>query len=228
MIVKGMSDSEIIKELKSIDAIIKSRELGYVKKFRKELNSKAYKHNDVLAVREYVINWNRVLVCFQKIVLTDKLASLGISHIVLTEDNGAFLSFERKQGGLFFHHFTNHAIDRMRERTGLTLKEFFVNEFAIKAETTYHLTKYDKYGYDDSTYIMSIGRCFFIACIDGNKVVVKTTLDRDGIYTDQLMLYVDSKREAEKYADKLFDEGAEVLKGTGFKKTGDFIRAVCA
>ena len=98
MIVKGMSDSEILKELKSIDAIIKSRELGYVKKFRKELNSKAYKHNDVLAVREYVINWNRVLVCFQKIVLTDKLASLGISHIVLTEDNGAFLSFERKQG----------------------------------------------------------------------------------------------------------------------------------
>ena len=58
--------------------------------------------------------------------------------------------------------------------------------------------------------------------------MVKTTLDRDGIYTDQLMLYVDSKREAEKYADKLFDEGAEVLKGTGFKKTGDFIRAVCA
>ena len=55
-------------------------------KFEKQLKSKAYKHNDVLEVREYVINWNRVLVCFQKIVLTDKLASLGISHIVLTEE----------------------------------------------------------------------------------------------------------------------------------------------
>ena len=62
MIVKGMSDSEIIKELKSIDAIIKSRISGYLKKFGKKLKSKAYKNNDILGVEEYKINDNRVLV----------------------------------------------------------------------------------------------------------------------------------------------------------------------
>ena len=194
MIVKTMSDKEILKELKSIDVVLKSRISGHLKKFEKQLKSKAYKHNDVLEVREYVINWNKVLVCFQKLVHTDKLSSLSISHIVVTEDSGAFLLFEGERGSFFFHHFTNHAINRMRERTGLTLKDFFVNEFVIKAETTYHLSKYEKYGYDDSTYIMTIGRCFFIVCERDNNIVFKTVLDRDSIHKNQLMLYVTSKK----------------------------------
>lgn len=227
MIVKTMSDKEILKELKSIDVILKSRISGHLKKFEKQLKSKAYKHNDVLEVREYVINWNRVLVCFQKLVHTDKLSSLAISHIVLTEDNGAFLSFMNERGNYFFH-FTKHAIDRLWERTGLTLKDFFVNEFAIKAETTYHLTKSGEYGYDDSTYIMSIGRCFFVVCTEGDKIVVKTTLDRDNLYANQMELYVDSKRGAEKFADKVYESAADIIKGRRFKKTSDVISGICA
>ena len=228
MIVKTMSDKEILKELKSIDVILKSRISGHLKKFEKQLKSKAYKHNDVLEVREYVINWNKVLVCFQKLVHTDKLSSLSISHIVVTEDSGAFLLFEGERGSFFFHHFTNHAINRMRERTGLTLKDFFVNEYVIKADTTHHLTKYDEYGYDDSTYIMSIGRCFFIVCIDGNKIVVKTTLDSDSIYANQMMLYSDSKICAEKYADKKYEMDISRIKEIGVKKTSDVISGMCA
>lgn len=224
MIVKNMSDSEILKELKTIDTILKSRISGYLKKFEKKLKSNAYKHNDVLEVREYVINWNKVLVCFQKLVHTDKLSSLSISHIVVTEDSGAFLLFEGERGSFFFHHFTNHAINRMRERTGLTLKDFFVNEFVIKAETTYHLSKYEKYGYDDSTYIMTIGRCFFIVFTDGNKIVVKTTLDKDDIYANQQVLYIDSKRGAMEFADKVYENSVYMIKGTGLKKTSDLIK----
>lgn len=228
MIVKGMSDSEIIKELKSIDAIIKSRISGYLKKFGKKLKSKAYKNNDILGVEEYKINDNRVLVCFQKLVFTDKLSDLGISHIVITKDNGAFLSNKSVQGNFFFHHFTNHSIDRMWQRLGLTVKDFFVNEFVIEADTTHHLTKYDGYGYDDSTYIMSIGRCFFIVCTDDNKIVVKTSLDRDSIYANQMMLYSDSKICAEKYADKIYEMDISRIKESGVKKTSDVIRTICA
>ena len=70
MIVKTMSDNEIIKELKSIDAVLQSRGSGLLKKFGKKIKSKAYKHNDVLDVKEYEINGNRVLVCFQKMVIS--------------------------------------------------------------------------------------------------------------------------------------------------------------
>ena len=35
MIVKNMSDSEILKELKSIDVVLKSRISGHLKKFEK-------------------------------------------------------------------------------------------------------------------------------------------------------------------------------------------------
>ena len=130
--------------------------------------------------------------------------------------------------GNYFFHFTKHAIDRLWERTGLTLKDFFVNEFAVKAETTYHLTKSGEYGYDDSTYIMSIGRCFFVVCTEGDKIVVKTTLDRDNLYANQMELYVDSKRGAEKFADKVYESAADIIKGRRFKKTSDVISAMCA
>lgn len=228
MIVKNMSNSEIIKELKSIDAIIKSRISGYLKKFGKKLKSKAYKNNDILGVEEYEINYNRVLVCFQKLVSTDKFSGLGINHIVITKDNGAFISFRDRSGRFCFHHFTQHAVDRLWQRMRLTVKDFFVNEFVIKADTTHHLTKYDGYGYDDSTYIMSIGRCFFIVRTDDNKIVIKTTLDSDSIYANQMLLYSDSKICAEKYADKMYEMNISRIKGIGVKKTSDVIRAICA
>ncbi len=228
MIKKSMPNMAIIKELKSIDDIILSRCSGYMKKFAKKLKSNAYKHNDVLDVREYEINGNKVLVCFQKLVFTDKLSDLGVSKMVITEDNGAFIPSTDELGNFTFCHITNHAIDRMWQRMGLTVKDFFINEYVIKADTAHHLSKYDEYGYDDSTYIMSIGRCFFIVCIDGNKIVVKTTLDSDSIYANQMMLYSDSKICAEKYADKKYEMDISRIKEIGVKKTSEVIRAICA
>ena len=175
-----------------------------------------------------MINWNRVLVCFQKLAYTDKFLDVRVNYIVITEDNGAFLSFRNESGLFSFHHFTNHAIDRMWQRMGLTVKDFFINEYVIKADTAHHLSKYDEYGYDDSTYIMSVGRCFFIVCTDGNKIVVKTSLDRDSIYANQMMLYSDSKICAEKYADKKYEMDISRIKEIGVKKTSEVIRAICA
>lgn len=228
MIVKNMTDSEIVKELKSIEDTLNSRRKGYWKKFGKELKSKAYKHCDVLGEGKYVINGNKVLVCFQKLALTDKLCDLATNYIIITEDNGAFLSFRNKYGRFAFHHFTNHAIDRMWQRMGLTVRDFFVNEFVIKADTAHHLTKYDGYGYDDSTYVMSIGRCFFIVCIEGNRIVVKTTLDSNSIYANQMMLYEDSMRCAGEYADRMYERDIERLKGIGFKNVSNAVRAMRA
>jgi hypothetical protein len=223
-----MSDGEIIKELKFIEEVIGSRYSGYWKKFAKKLKSKVYKHKDVLGVGEYKINENKVLICFQKIVTTDELPYLWITHIVITEDNGAFLSFKNQYEHFAFHHFTNHAIERMWQRMGLTVKDFFINEYVIKADTTHHLTKYDEYGYDDSTYIMSIGRCFFIVGIDGDKIIVKTALDSDNIYENQMMLYSDSKICAEKYADRMYERDVDRIKGFGVKKVSNAIRAMFA
>ena len=227
MINKQTTDGEIRKELKSINATIKSRFAGYLKMFEKKLESKAYKHNDVLGVKEYVINGNKVIVCFQKFVVTNKFSNLWVTHIVVTEDNGAFITYENERGIVFFSHFTNHSIDRMQERTGLTLKDFFVNEFVINADTTLNFLEYGEYGYYDSTYIVSIGRCFFIVCKFDNKVEIVTTLDKDNLYSNQMRLYIDSKRGADKYADKMYEMAADSLKRTGFKKTSDFIK-MCA
>ena len=135
MIKKFMSQTEILNELKSIDANIKSHIPGYLKKFSQKLNSPEYGHNDVLSVREYWINGNKVIICFQKFVITDELPKLRITHIVVTEDNGAFIMCENEWDKFCFHHFSKHAIDRMWERTGLTLKKFFVNEFVKNANS---------------------------------------------------------------------------------------------
>ena len=223
-----MSDNEIIKELKSIDAVLMSRCSGYFKKFKKKLKSKAYKHNDVLDVKEYEINGNRVLVCFQKMVITDKLSDLTTCYLVLTEDYGAFSPNKDIRGNYSFYHITNHAIKRLQERLGLTIKDFFVNEYAIKADATCQPIKYNGYGYDDSTYIIAIGRCFFIVCERDNNIVFKTVLDRDSIYKNQLMLYVASKIIAEENTDIMYEMTAEDAKRMGVNKTNDFFRAMYA
>lgn len=228
MIVKSMSNSEIVKELKTIEDALISRNKGYWKKFGKELKSKAYKHCDVLGKGEYVINGNKVFVCFQKVVYTNKLYELVKNYIVLTEDNGAFISFRDGSGRFCFHHFTQHAVDRLWQRMRLTVKDFFVNEFVIKADTAHHLTKYDGYGYDDSTYIMSIGKCFFIVCTDDNKIVVKTTLDSDSIYTHQTIFYEDSKMCAGEYADKQDRKRIDDTKRIGLKKLRNAVRVMRA
>ena len=228
MIVKNMPDNEIIKELKSIDAVLQSRGSGLLKKFEKKLKSKAYKHNDVLEVKEYEINDNRVLVCFQKMVITDKLSDLSTCYLVLTEDYGAFSPNKDIWGNYSFYHITNHAIERLQERLGLTIKDFFVNEYAIKADATCQPIKYNGYGYDDSTYIIAIGRCFFIVCERDNNIVFKTVLDRDSIHKNQLMLYVTSKSIAEKMTDIKYEMTAEDAKRNGLKNTNDIFRAMCA
>jgi hypothetical protein len=228
MIVKNMSDKEIVKELQSIEGVLKSRISGYVAKYRKKLKNKAYKHNDVLGVGEYVINGNKVLVCFQKLVFTDKLSDLGICNIVVTDGNGAFLPFTNEWGRFSYHHITNHAIDRMWQRMRLTIKDFFKNEYAINTGTNIHITKYNEYGNDDTTYIMAIGRCFCIVYRGDNKIVVKTVLDRDRIHPNQLKLYVNSKREAEEFADKMFEKNIGILNRMRVRKTSDLVRAMCA
>lgn len=221
-----MTDREIVEELKSINAIIDSNSPRYLKKFSKKLNSKEYKHNDVLSVEEYKINGNKVIICFQKFVITDELSNLWITHIVVTEDNGAFFTAENEWGNFCFYHIESHAIDRMLERAGLTLKDFFVNEFVKEADATIHLKKY-KFGYHKTTNIMTIGRCFFIVEKYNNKIVVKTTFDYGDLFPNQKKLYRDLKEGAYKFADKMYKKKVEWIKGMGYKNTNDAVRGLC-
>ena len=227
MITIEFSNKEIIEELKSINAIIESNYSGYLKKYSKELNSKEYGDKDVLGVGEYRIKGNKVIICFQKFVITDELSNLWITHIVVTEDNGAFFTAENEWGNFCFYHIESHAIDRMLERAGLTLKDFFVNEFVKEADATIHLKKY-KLGYYKTTNIMTVGRCFFIVENYNNKIVVKTTFDYDWLFPNQKKLYRDSKEGAYKFADKMYKKNAEWIKGMGYKNTNDAVRAMCA
>jgi hypothetical protein len=41
-------------------------------------------------------------------------------------------------------------------------------------------------------------------------------------------LYIDSKKGADKFADKMYYKIADNLKESGFKKTSGLIRAMCA
>lgn len=222
-----MSDSEIIKELKSIDAIIKSNFSGYLKMYSKKLNSKEYKHKDVLSVGEYKINKNKVLICFQKFVTTDELPYLWITHIVITEDNGAFITAENEWGNFCFYHITYHAVGRMLERTGLTINDFFVKEFVIKADAAFHLERYKDHGRHESTHIMTAGRCFFIVEKENNKIKVVTTIDYSKLYLNQRRLYLDSMRGAYEFADKMYKKNVEWIKGMGYKNTNNAVRGLC-
>ena len=232
MITKNMTDSEIVKELEIIENTIMSRHKVYWKRFGKQLQDEKCKHNTILRVQEENINGNKVIICWQKVVLTDQLSDLRVSKMVITEDNYAFLTVRNELGDFVYIRFSYHAFVRMCEREGMTLNDFFINEFVRKAESSVFLLEYKDeqkvYGYDEFTYIMTIGKCFFIVCIDGNKIVVKTDLAWDMLHPNQMALYVDSKRCAEKFASNTYNKDATILNGIGLKNTSDAIRAMCA
>ena len=227
MITIGMTNSEIVKELNSIEDTLVSRLNEYWKKFGRKLKSEDYGHNAVLGVQEDVINGNRVVLCFQKVVYTDQLSDLRVSKMVITEDNYAFLSVRNESGDLVFIRFSNHAIDRIYERGGMTLQDFFVNEFVRKAGTSLCLIKYEGHGKTDFNYTMTIGECYFIVAIHDNRIDVVTDLDWSILFKNQMALYVKSKSCAEKFANKTYDKDAVILKGIGIKNTKDLLRVMC-
>lgn len=225
MITKEMTDNEIVKELQFIEDILMSRLEEYCEKFERKLKSAAYGHNAVLDMQEDVINGNKVIICFQKLVYADQLYDLRVSKLVLTE-NYAFLSVRDDSGDFFYIRFTYHASGRMCERSGMMIKDFFVNEFVGKAGASMFLIKYEEHGKTDFTYIMTIGECYFIVEIHGNRIDVVTDLDWDRLYQNQMKLFLDSKTSAEKIVNKTYDRDAATLKGVGLKKTSDLVKAI--
>ena len=142
MIIKNMTDSEIVKELEIIENTIMSRHKVYWKRFGKQLQDEKCKHNTILRVQEENINGNKVIICFQKVVLTDQLSDLRVSKMVITEDNYAFLTVRNELGDFVYIRFSYHAFVRMCEREGMTLNDFFINEFVRKAESSVFLLEY--------------------------------------------------------------------------------------
>lgn len=226
MITRNMSEKEVIAELKNIDVIVHSRIKGYLLKYKKGLKSKQFKHNDVLGVQEYSINGNKVILCFQKIEHTNKLSDLGIATIVIAE-YGVYIPFWNDRGNTSYVFLTKHSIDRLWQRLGLTVKEFFVNEYCVKSQTAHHLVKYDGYGNDDSTYVLNYGEVFFIATVTEQAIICKTCLDLDRLYSNQLKLFLDSKVGGEKYRNKV-DADYDKQVTRNFKKTDDIYRKFCA
>ena len=225
MITKEMTDNEIVKELQFIEDILMSRLEEYCEKFERKLKSVAYGHNAILDMQEDVINGNKVIICFQKLAYTDQLYDLRVSKLVLTE-NYAFLSVRNESGDFFYIRFTYHASGRMCERSGMMIKDFFLNEFVRKAGASLFLMKYEEHGKTDFTYIMTIGECHFIVEIHGNRIDVVTDLDWDRLYLNQMKLFLDSKTSAQKIVNKTYDRDAATLEGVGLKKTSDLVKAI--
>ena len=225
MITTEMTDNEIIKELGFIEDILVSRLEEYCEKFERQLKSVAYGHNAVLGMQEDVIKGNKVIICFQKLVYADQLYDLRVSKLVLTE-NYAFLSVRDDSGDFFYIRFTYHASGRMCERSGMMITDFFVNEFVGRAGASLFLIKYEEHGKTDFTYIMTIGECYFIVEIHGNRIDVVTDLDWGILHQNQMTLFLDSKTSAEKIVDKTYDRDAAILKGIGLKKTSDLVKAI--
>ena len=65
-----------------------------------------------------------------------------ISYEDYTEDNYAFLTVRNELGDFVYIRFSYHAFVRMCEREGMTLNDFFINEFVRKAESSVFLLEY--------------------------------------------------------------------------------------
>lgn len=204
MIVQAMTPSEVIRELQMNHSYLRDRMDGLGIKNSKKLKNKFIKDNEIMSRSTYVIPATKdTMVVFAikhiQVLKGKEYATMIVRSYYKTCYNTyivpAINSFTDRVLG--YMEFSTHSVDRMRERLGKDFDTFFREDYAknngIVKTIEYH------YNGDDNERVAHIGDA--LAFIDyresEHKYTVKTIVSTEQLYTNQLMIKMNSKRGGE-------------------------------
>lgn len=196
-----MSREELFAEVRADEMWVLGRLDGLRKKYNKQLKSKAYGHMSILGRTWYQTpNGNRVYTIVQKFFYDEKCKYADVSLVTLYEydygDKKRYLYPIYYRASNVFKHviiFTDHAIDRMKQRLGKGILEVF-EDICVKQDTACCFVKYDYNGADDE-FMGRISDGVAFARIHKWGLIVSTIISTEQEYTNQLVIDAASRRD---------------------------------
>lgn len=213
MITREKTVDEVLKEVQKIDNYVMERTKGLLIKNKKKLESRTFKHNDILSASNYTIpDTNDSVVVFaikHTMELKGKECATMNPVYYIKTCYGTYIlpSIDFYKSKVFrYVEFSSHSVDRIRERLGKDFDMFFREDYIKRNGCAFHPVKYDFNG-DENEYVAHVGDAFIILEEEdsGKKHTVKTILDSDPLHCNQLVLKLDSKRKAESVLNNMYD-----------------------
>lgn len=192
MIVETMTRDEVFREIQADDDWCAQRCIGLAKKYNKALKNKRIGHNSILGMVEYITpNHNKVHGIVQKVFVDDK-QKYAIPAIVTIYE---FVSSDGKRRHIYPLNymdsnrlqslivFSDHAVQRLRERCGKSMMDLFV-DLCVENESCMSFIYYDYNGKDDE-HLSVIGDTILLAKDSEWGKTVTTILNKNQLYENQ-------------------------------------------
>lgn len=222
-----MTPYETLSHIRNYEDWMRKRIKGLFKKYKKKLMNKFVPEDTILGTSNYTIEDDR---CMMKAIkcCRGKIADFYWCVLIIT-DRGYIIPIADSVSDTIkgFFTFTKHAEQRLKERLGMDIYTFFDEAYIKKNRTAYHLEKYD-YNNNPDEYVCQMGDAFLIIQRNDIELIVKTVLDKNELYAEQMQNYYDSKVIREELDGKVRIEqeaqGLEYYKALKIKNTQDLYR----
>lgn len=169
---------------------------GLIKKYRKKLLDKKIGHNDLLGVSNYSTPFGKTCTVYCRKYISGKYAELAV-QVVFDYFGKKYYICMDNFGHTTWVCFTQHAIDRMKERGNITFEQAL--DMMVR-ETGGGLA------FTKNTYTNGPNDCMayladglLLGIMEGNNFIVKTYINRKNEYSNQLEVHIDSRKSAQEY-----------------------------
>lgn len=196
MIRLNMTREELLKELNADKEWTARRAEGIGKKFKRYLTDKKGREGVFYHCWYTTPNNNKVLVVYSKKILAGYVAIEGkMLFRVLGDDGkeryilGQYTSSERRITHSFL--FTNHFVQRLRERTGKDMEKWFI-ERCKNGECVQGVFDYDYNGVENQCYAIMNGNMAFGVRSNIFDVVFTTVITKAQEKLNQLYMHQQS------------------------------------
>lgn len=193
MIVSTMTESEVLKELRADVEWVDGRGYNLVKKYQHRIG-KVKDSIKVIAVTEYTTPRNNQVVVVWYAVKYPVVGHTfsSVVYFKYTSTNGRYQYLQlisNKRYGDKVVVYTSHAIDRLEERSGVTFREYIVQDIEGKHNANSFVSNYEYEGKTTKAMLFCDKGMFL--CEDGKwGVNLVTYIDKTLQGDNQTQLYV--------------------------------------
>lgn len=178
------------------------RKDGLFKKYRRKLLNEKIGHNDLLGISEYTTPTGKKCKVYCRKYTEGKYAELTI-QVVFEYLGKQYYICPDNFGRTAWVCFTQHAIDRMKERGNITFEQA-LDMMTRETGGTLAFTQ-NTYSGGPNDCMAYFADGLLLGVMEGSNFIIKTYINRKNEYANQLEVHIDSRKHAQKFSQEKND-----------------------